>query len=153
MIQYSLKCIEDHAFESWFQSADAFDKLRSAGLVTCPSCGNDHVDKAIMAPRVRTARSAGKPQAVPDAGSETRVPALTASPSPDQAALKKLKKSVQDNAEYVGSDFAAEARKIQHGDAPERSIYGEANYEEARQLVEDGVPVAPLPFIPDRKLN
>ena len=65
----------------------------------------------------------------------------------------ELKRKVQENSEYVGSDFATEARKIHDGDAPERSIYGEAEPEEARKLVEDGVPVAPLPFIPSRKTN
>ena len=79
--------------------------------------------------------------------------ALTAPASPAEAALRELKRKIQEHSEYVGRDFAAEARAIHEGAAPERSIYGEANAEEARQLIEDGVPVAPLPFTPTRKTN
>ncbi len=79
--------------------------------------------------------------------------ALAAPASPAEAALKELRRKVQDNSEYVGQKFATEARAIHLGDAPERSIYGEASSEEARKLVDDGVPVAPLPFVPTRKAN
>lgn len=151
MIHFSLKCDEDHEFESWFQSAAAFDKLQTAGLVTCPSCGSANVTKAIMAPRVRTSRAA-KP-AQPDTAPQGNLHALTAPSSPAEAAMIELKKKIQDNSEYVGADFATEARKIHAGDAPERSIYGEARPEDAKQLVDDGVPVAPLPFVPVRKTN
>lgn len=79
--------------------------------------------------------------------------ALTVPASPAEAAINDLKMKIQKHSEYVGSDFAAEARAIHDGDAPERSIYGEAEASEARKLVEDGVPVAPLPFMPTRKTN
>ncbi len=149
MIRYALKCEANHPFESWFQSADAFDKLRASGMLSCPECGSEAVDKAVMAPGVQ---SGGKL-----AGSEPRetVPmhALTAPSSPAEAAMKELKRKIQQHSEYVGKDFATEARKIYDGDAPERSIYGEASNDDARKLVEDGVPVAPLPFFPSRKAN
>lgn len=160
MIRYNLKCEENHDFESWFQSASSFDQLVSAGMVTCPFCGTTEVEKAIMAPRVQTAR--GKSQAPigdpapadPGAAAANRtMHALTAPSSPAEEALQELKKKIQENSEYVGQDFAKEARKIHDGDAPERSIYGEAKPEDARKLVEDGVPVAPLPFVPNRKQN
>ena len=70
-----------------------------------------------------------------------------------EAALAELKQKIKDNSEYVGTDFADEARKIHDGDAPERSIYGEAKAEDAKKLIEDGIPVAPLPFVPTRKQN
>lgn len=151
MIQYSLKCEEGHEFASWFQSAQAFEKLQTAGLISCPSCGSEQVAKAIMAPRVSTSRkSQAKPDDAPTSGN---LHALTAPSSPAEAAMIELKKKIQDSSEYVGADFASEARKIHEGEAPERSIYGEAKPEEAKQLVEDGVPVAPLPFMPVRKTN
>lgn len=154
MIRYTLKCSEDHEFESWFQSAEAYDKLKASHLVTCPSCGVDDVEKAIMAPRIRPSRnkSASKSDTPPENSSGT-MHALTAPSSPAEAAMIELKKKIKENSEYVGQDFASEARKIHDGDAPERSIYGEANPEEAKKLVEDGVPVAPLPFVPARKTN
>ena len=158
MIRYSLKCPEAHEFDSWFQSAEAFDKLAAASLLSCPQCGSKDVHKAIMAPRIGPSHKSGGASAETAANTTTPpdpvdMHALTAPASPAEAALKELKKKIQEHSEYVGSDFAKEARKIHDGGAPERSIYGEAKPEEARQLVEDGVPVAPLPFVPNRKTN
>lgn len=151
MIQYALKCSEGHSFDSWFQSAAAFDKLAAAGMVTCAVCGCNHVEKAVMTPRVRPARSAAAEQTPPAPASE-QIDVTT--PTPDvEKVLADLRRKVEENSDYVGTDFATEARRIHLGDAPERAIYGEAPPEEARALVEDGVPVAPLPFIPRRKTN
>ncbi|MDA7428497.1 DUF1178 family protein [Primorskyibacter aestuariivivens] len=143
MINYALKCDQDHRFESWFQSADAFDKLKSAGMVSCAVCGSTHVDKAIMSPRV---------------SQNTKAPArmdrpLSQPASPAEQALAELKAHVEKNSDYVGRDFVKEARAMHEGSAPERAIHGEARPEEARKLIEDGVPVAPLPFRPNRKSN
>ncbi len=158
MIQYTLKCSQGHRFDSWFQSASAFDKLKAAGMVTCAACGETNVEKAIMAPRVRPARSAA--QAPKDAEKDSATPS-TKTPTPVlsqpttevEQALSELKKQVEANSDYVGANFAEEARAIHTGDAPERAIYGEANAEEAKSLVEEGVPVLPLPFRPGRKSN
>ncbi len=151
MIQYALKCSEGHTFESWFQSAEAYDKLSVAGLVTCAVCGCQHVEKAVMTPRVRPARTAqGQPETAPAKPGPINV----STPSPEvEKALTELRRKVEENLDYVGTDFADEARKIHLGDAPERAIYGEAKPDEAKALIEDGVPVAPLPFIPSRKTN
>lgn len=136
MIKYTLKCEQDHSFDSWFQSADAFDKLLNSGMVTCSVCGALGVEKAIMAPQVQAARSKAQPSAGP----------LTAPASPAEQAMAELRKHVEANSENVGDNFAAEARAIHDGEAPERSIYGEAKPEEAKALFEEGVPVAPLPW-------
>ncbi|MEE9388542.1 MAG: DUF1178 family protein [Paracoccaceae bacterium] len=148
MIKFALKCSQDHSFESWFQSGDAYGKLRATGLVVCPVCGVNDVQKAIMTPQVTASRSNTDP--VPGAGD---MHALSTPASAAEAAINDLKRKIQKHSEYVGSDFAAEARAIHDGDAPERSIYGEAETSEAKKLVEDGVPVAPLPFMPTRKTN
>lgn len=149
MINYALKCGQSHSFDSWFQSATAFDTLKAAGHVTCPICGNGQVEKAIMAPRITTGRKAARP--VDD---QTPPMPVQLGPNPDaETALAKLKAEIQANSDYVGMNFAAEARAIHEGDAPKRAIYGEAKLDEARALIEDGVPVAPLPFIPNRKVN
>lgn len=147
MISYTLKCENDHRFDSWFQSADAFDKLRSANMVICPNCESASVEKAIMAPRVRTARKAAK---APDHDQKNP---LSTPASDEERAIADLKSKVEANSEYVGMEFANQARAIHDGDAPERPIYGEAKPEDALKLLQDGVPVAPLPFTPKRKTN
>lgn len=143
MINYALKCDRDHRFESWFQSADAFDKLHSAGMVSCAVCGSTSVEKAIMSPRVsQSATAPAKPERP-----------LSKPASPAEQALAELKAHVEKNSDYVGRDFANQARAMHEGGAPERAIHGEARPDEARKLIEDGVPVAPLPFRPNRKSN
>ncbi|MFO1174323.1 MAG: DUF1178 family protein [Paracoccaceae bacterium] len=146
MIHYALTCDKDHAFESWFQSAEAFDRLQAAGHIGCAVCGSVRVGKSLMAPAVRPARATGGDTAAP-------VGPLSTPRSAVEEALAALRRQVEENSEYVGPDFAAEARAIHDGDAPARAIYGEAHRDEARRLVEDGVPVAPLPFLPARKAN
>lgn len=151
MIQYALKCSDGHSFDSWFQSAAAFDKLSAAGMVTCAVCGCEKVEKAVMTPRVRPARNAVAKTAA-DKPAPDQISMTTPAPEIEEI-LSELRRKVEETSDYVGKDFATEARKIHLGDAPERAIYGEAKPEEAKALVEDGVPVAPLPFIPSRKAN
>ncbi len=134
MIRFHLKCEQNHKFESWFQSGDAFDKLVAAGMVNCTSCGSTRVSKSIMAPAVSTSSE------------------ITA-PKPTETAIAALREKVEANSDYVGKGFAKEARDMHDGIVPERPIYGEANLKEAKKLVEDGIPVIPLPFMPRKKTN
>lgn len=154
MIQYTLKCDQDHSFDSWFQSSAAFETLKKSGHVTCAICGSVSVEKAIMAPRVVSARK--KAAELPAAPVETPAPEKPMGMVPDesmQKALQEMKKQVEENSDYVGKDFAKEARSMHLGETPERAIYGETNAQEAKSLIEDGVPVMPLPFTPTRKTN
>ncbi|MDJ0825373.1 MAG: DUF1178 family protein [Rhodobacter sp.] len=148
MIRYTLKCSADHEFESWFASADAFEGQKAAGLVACPVCGVTEVDKTLMAPRVRPGRAKA---AVP--APEAKHQALTKPQNEMEEKLADLRREIEANSDYVGLSFAAEARKMHDGDIPHRSIYGEAKAEDAKALLDDGVPVAPLPFTPTRKSN
>ncbi|RKF16616.1 DUF1178 family protein [Roseovarius spongiae] len=145
MIKFTLKCAEGHRFESWFQDSAAFDKLDAAGMIACSVCGDAQVEKAIMAPAV----SAGRKGAAP---AREDAP-LSAPASPAEQALAELRRRVERESEYVGMSFAQEARDIHEGAAPERAIHGEARAEDAKKLIEDGVPVAPLPFRLGRKSN
>ncbi|WP_306153101.1 DUF1178 family protein [Roseovarius sp. MMSF_3281] len=150
MIHFTLKCDKDHRFDSWFQSSEAFDKLQAAGMVSCTECGSTQVEKAMMAPRVQASRkNATSPD---DRGRATPGPLSTPATAAEQA-MAELRRKVEENADYVGMNFVSEARDIHDGLSPERAIYGEAKPEEARKLIEDGVPVAPLPFVPGRKSN
>ncbi|MFL4470532.1 DUF1178 family protein [Tateyamaria armeniaca] len=147
MIKYTLKCDDGHAFESWFASASAFESLSVAGHLACVTCGSSKVEKAIMTPRVSTCKS--KPNIAAALPSDTPDKA----PSDVAETLSKMRSAVESSATYVGKDFAREARDMHLGDVPDRPIWGEANAKEAKALIDDGVPVAPLPFIPTRKVN
>ncbi|MEM9636974.1 MAG: DUF1178 family protein [Pseudomonadota bacterium] len=141
MIHYALKCSQGHDFDSWFQSASAFDKLKAAGHVACTVCGSEDVKKAVMAPRVSV--SATDAPVKPKLKTDTE----------QEKVLAEMRRHVEENADYVGPRFAEEARSMHLGTTPERAIYGEANGADAKQLIEDGIPVAPLPFLPNRKAN
>jgi hypothetical protein len=134
MIRYSLTCKAGHGFESWFQNAGAFTALLAAGQLSCPICGTGEVEKSLMAPNVVPARNAA-------AGPSH---ALTQPQTELETAIATLRRQIEENSDYVGMNFAAEARRMHSGDAPERAIHGEARPDEARALIEDGVPVAPL---------
>jgi hypothetical protein len=132
MIRYALVCDREHAFEGWFGSSADFDDQQAGGLVECPLCGSKAVSKQIMAPAV--------------AGTKRREPA---SPQPSREmmmeAMSQIRRHVEDNFDDVGDTFAREARAIHEGKSEARGIYGQAEPHEVRALLEDGVPVAPLP--------
>lgn len=152
MIRYALKCSNEHGFESWFASAEAYDTLARSGMVSCPACGSAEVDKTLMAPSVRPARTAATQEA-PQAPANAAARPLSVASHPMEAALKALRKHIETHSEYVGKQFATEARAIHGGEAPDRLIHGEARLDEVRELLEDGVPLTPLPFATDRKTN
>lgn len=162
MIRYALTCEHDHAWEAWFDSIASFDSQLDRGLVECPVCGSTAVRKAPMAPAVRTTKGRDiaaevaallpKPAVpAPPAPPEETAPRLVNAPDsldlpePVRAALKGLRDHVQQNFDYVGDSFAREARAIHEGDSEPRQIYGEATVRETRELLEDGIAVAPLP--------
>jgi hypothetical protein len=145
MIKYALACEQAHEFESWFPSSEAFETQRKRGFVTCPICNSSKVDKQIMAPSI--ARTDKAPVAQPEAAQAMAV--LSDKERELRAALRALREHVLRNAENVGKDFVEEARKMHYGEAEERSIYGEADIEEARALMEEGIDVLPIPNVPD----
>jgi hypothetical protein len=162
MIRYTLSCERGHEFESWFQNSGAYDKQAKRGLVTCPSCGSAKVEKTIMAPKImapkimgtRPARSdvADQPSPPPAPPATPAQAPLSVMSSPERELrqkLKELRDHVTKNANYVGTKFPEEARKIHYGETEHRSIYGEASPEEAKALHEEGIEFHPLPVLPD----
>ena len=132
MIAYSLRCHKGHEFEGWFRDSAAFDQQSISGHLACPSCKSVRIEKAIMAPAVSgTKKTAAKSKAA----EERQVRQFATG----------LRKYVQQNADYVGPNFAEEARKIHYGETPDRHIYGEATARDAQELVDEGIDVAPLP--------
>jgi hypothetical protein len=131
MIRYQLACSLGHEFEGWFQSSAAYDRQAEDGQVACPFCGSQEVAKAIMAPNLAKGSGAGtRGPSAPDAAAED--------------AEHRLRDEGRSSAEYVGDRFAEEARRIHFAEAEPRHIYGEATKQEARALLEEGVPVFPL---------
>lgn len=139
MIRYALLCDHEHAFEGWFAASADFDDQQGRGLIECPVCASKAVRKAIMAPAV--------------SGTKTR--GADAQPAQNHAvmmeAMGRFRRHVEANFDDVGEGFATEARAIHEGRSEERGIYGQATSAEVRDLVEDGVPIAPLPPEPFKK--
>jgi hypothetical protein len=135
MIKYRLACDGGHEFEGWFKSGAAYDEQAASGHITCPHCGSLAVTKAIMAPNVATRAQLSAPDASKEAKSAEQVRAL----------MRQLRAAVEEKADYVGPRFAEEARKVYYDESEPRGVYGEASAEEAKALVEEGIPVLPLP--------
>jgi hypothetical protein len=146
MIKYALACEQAHEFESWFPTSEAYEAQRDRGLVTCPYCDSAKVEKQLMAPSV--ARTKKKSQAAPNPEPQP-VAALSEKDRELRAMVRALREQVMANAENVGKGFADEARRMHYGETEHRSIYGEANGEEARALLDEGIDVMPLPIVPD----
>ena len=134
MIVFDLQCQDSgDVFEAWFQSGADYDDQSGRGLVQCPVCQSSRVVKAPMAPRVPAKCSDDTPLA--------KLAAMQA------AALK--------DSEWVGDRFAEEARSIHLGESKARPVHGHATAAEAKSLIDDGVPVAPLPLpvVPPNQVN
>ena len=157
-----------HTFESWFQNSAAFDALVAKGQVTCPACGSSAIEKALMAPSVKTTK--GKPAATKESDKDRQIavasagsgndPAPTSPSAPVMASLtpeqrsfvdslRKMRDHVLGNSENVGKRFTEEARKIHYQESEARSIHGEASIDEAKALAEEGIDVFPIPVLPD----
>lgn len=140
MIVFDLRCGTGHVFEAWFASSADWERQRAAGQVACPLCGDGSVEKAVMAPAV-PAKSNQRP---PAAAVKVLMQALAAK----QAEVLK-------GSTWVGDQFATRARAMHVGDEAHRVIHGQATLADAKALVDDGVPVAPLPLpvTPPERLN
>lgn len=166
MIVYDLTCAIGHRFESWFQSAAAFDAQQRDGVVSCPYCGNREVGKAPMAPRIArgapapAAERQGKVEQEPGAvaadsgggsGSEGGSEGGTSGPPAAMIEmLRQLRRHIESNCDYVGAAFPEEARRIFYGESSPRDIYGEASVEEAAALQEEGIETQRIPWLPRR---
>jgi hypothetical protein len=139
VIRYSLVCDSAHGFEGWFSGSADYDRQVEAGLLTCPLCNSAAVSKSLMAPSVSTARKREEKQAV----------AMDMARQQMMARLKEAVAAIKANAEDVGEKFPEEARKIHYGEADARGIIGQASIVEVRELLDEGIEIAPLPVLPE----
>ena len=147
-----LQCRQGHVFEGWFASEDDFQGQKQRGLVQCPLCADDHIEKRLSAPRLNLgAREPAAPSAMPTPsaapeGGSLQVGNPPALPPALQAAWLDLARKIVANTEDVGARFAQEARRMHHGEVQERAIRGQATADEAMELLEEGIAVMPLPL-------
>jgi hypothetical protein len=162
MIRYELLCANNHRFESWFRDSAAYDKMAAAGAVECPTCGDCDVRKALMAPRLARRKGQEEPARPPRQEESGAAPAAVSQQAAQFPAgssekvaefhrrmnevLRQVQDAVEKHCDYVGDNFAEEARKIHYGEAEARGIYGETTPDEAEDLKEEGVSFASIPW-------
>ena len=144
MIRYDLICDQGHGFDGWFRDSSAYDAQAEGGLVSCTDYGSVKVEKQLMAPGIpaKSNIKAEMPQKMVAGPVDPRMQLM-------MQMMREVRKSVEENAEYVGDRFADEARKIHYAETEKRGIYGEATADEAKSLVEEGIEVHPLPRLPE----
>jgi hypothetical protein len=146
MIVFDLCCQRGHRFEGWFGSSADFDRQCERRLVSCPQCGSADVEKAPMAPAVPR-----KGNQLPMPASESKRRPVTRGPLPPEVteALTKLAQAQAKALEvsrWVGETFAEESRAMHYGEREPEAIHGRATAEEAKELLEEGIAIAALPF-------
>jgi hypothetical protein len=153
MIKYALRCAHDHHWDAWFPSISGYDAQVSRGLVACPYCDSTVVEKAPMAPSVVSSKSLEtRATEVPARHEDKQAPVPVLSdegplslPEPVKAMIAEIKSHIEKTHDYVGDTFAREARAMHEGETQPRPIYGVATPKEVKALIEDDIPVAPLP--------
>jgi hypothetical protein len=153
MIHYQLRCDDGHEFDGWFKDIAAFEKLAKRGLVECPTCGSTRVSRALMAPAIGgAAKARGEAQGPrgPAPAGPPAEKAVAGVPIPAEvlAKLQRMRAEIEARCDYVGRDFANEARRIHAGQSERTAIYGETSREEAEALREEGINVASIPWVP-----
>ena len=139
MILFDLKCSFDHVFEAWFKDSNEFNKQRKTKLITCPVCEDTQITKSLMTPNVGKKSNALKSKKTLN---KTLINKIS-----------KFKKEIEKNFEYVGEKFTDEAKKIIYGEGEDRAIYGEANLDQTKELIEEEIDFQPLPWSPNKKNN
>ena len=136
---FNLACEHGHGFEGWFASEDDFLSQQARGLLQCPVCDSSSVSKQLSAPRLNLGKS------------QAGVPVANGLGDEQQARFLKAVRDMMQSSEDVGERFADEARRIHHGESPERAIRGRTSMAQAHELLEEGIGVIPLPDLPSLK--
>jgi hypothetical protein len=149
MILFRLRCSQGHEFEGWFRDNAAYDRQVKRGEIECPECGGTEVEKAPMAPRLgRSLPDPAPAEPRPAPTAEASAPTPPPTPAEMRRVLREMRKAVEANCDYVGPQFAEEARRMYRGESPARGIYGEASKADAEKLADEGIEVSDIPWIP-----
>jgi hypothetical protein len=153
MIHYQLQCGQAHGFDGWFKDSASFEKQAKRGLIECPECGGTDVERALMAPAVAKREALPVPVQAPPA--PAAAPAASAGkvaagrlPAQMMAVLQRIRTEVEKSCDYVGPDFADQARAMHRGEVEAKGIYGETTDEQAESLAEEGIDVTKIPWVP-----
>jgi hypothetical protein len=151
MIHYQLRCGQAHGFDGWFKDSASYEKQAKRGLIECPECGGTDVERALMAPALAKREALPVPVQAPPAPAPVASGGKVASgrlPAQMMAALQRIRTEVEKTCDYVGSDFADQARAMHRGEVEARGIYGETTDEQAESLADEGIGVTKIPWVP-----
>lgn len=160
MILFDIKCSDGHVFEAWFQNNEAYEQQVDNDLVECPLCGCTKISKSLMAPNISAkGNTAGESyQSARDNEDHKVMVSAHSDPTNEVSSddvkraldhmhntMAKFRRQVEKSCEYVGDNFADEARKIHYGEGEKRGIYGETTIRETEELLEEGIDILPVP--------
>jgi hypothetical protein len=174
MIKYQLICDLSHEFEGWFQNSASFDAQNQAELITCPVCGSANVRRALMTPNLASPKRRRRPSADNISSTNASITDINGKPSSSSnqtnslgssdvasgaspsvteigeamAQLRQLQRKIKAEYRDVGTEFAAEARKIHYGESAPENIYGQSSDEEREALLDEGIDVVAMPWVP-----
>ena len=138
MIVFNLICSTcEYEFEGWFDNSSAFESQKKRKLINCPNCESSKIKKTLVAPNVGKKSNTKK----------------TTNKKTIASNINKIKKTIEDNFDYVGDQFTEEAKKIKYGETEDRPIYGEATIEQTKELIDEDISITPLPFQSSKKNN
>jgi hypothetical protein len=155
MISFDLKCAHGHVFEIWFRSSADYDAQHASGQIFCSACGAPAVEKAVMAPAV-AAKGNRRTDARPTQVATTpTADALSPEAHALLAELAKAQARALEESQWVGDQFPERVRAMHYGETDHAPVHGTASFDEARQMMEEGLPVAPLivPIVPPDQIN
>ena len=135
MILFDLCCENKHIFEVWFASSSQYEEQKKKKLINCPICNSNKVNKALMAPNLKGTKKNSKTSSQKVMNDDKLI-----------KDFKKFKKYIENNTIDVGKNFSEEARKIYYGESPSKSIRGETTKKQAEELLDEGIPIAKLPW-------
>ena len=174
MIKYQLICDLSHEFEGWFQTSAAFDAQNESELITCPVCGSANVRRALMTPNLASPKRRWRPSADNVSNANASITGINGAPSSPtnqtnpsgsrdvvssaspsvaeigeaMSQLRQLQRKIKSEYRDVGTEFAAEARKIHYGESAPENIYGQSSDEEREALADEGIDVVAMPWVP-----
>ena len=136
MIKYNLKCQNNHEFESWFSNSEEFEKLNNRKMLECIYCSSKKIKKSIMAPMISSSKR-----------NDSQFDFINKDFKKEKHKLLQLRKFIEKNFDYVGSDFSQKVREVYYDKKNKKAIYGTTTANEREELAEEGIDLLSIPWI------